>query len=392
MSEPGSFPNPFEGMLGDLAKMLGSLSAEGPVNWDMARQFALWVASDGRSEPNVDPVERMRLEELLRVADLHVAQATGLATAVTGRVLTALPVARGEWARRTLDAYRPLIERLAGSLGALPEPEPDAIPDPAAQLLGGLPQVLGPFLMAAMAGSMVGHLAQRSLGQYDLPVPRPPSDELLIVPANLDAFAEEWSLPADDLRLWVCLHEVTLHAVLGLPHVSARLHGLLLEYAGGFDADPDTLESKLGDLDPSDPESLTRLMGDPETLLGAVQTPAQRDVLSKVESLSAAMQGYVDHVMDVAGRNLIGSYGMLTEALRRRRVEDAPGNRYVGSLFGLELTQAVYDRGGAFVRGVVERAGEEGLARLWHSPRELPTPAELDAPGLWLERIDIPDA
>ena len=69
MSEPGSFPNPFEGMLGDLAKMLGSLSAEGPVNWDMARQFALWVASEGQSEPNVDPVERIRLEELLRLAE-----------------------------------------------------------------------------------------------------------------------------------------------------------------------------------------------------------------------------------------------------------------------------------------------------------------------------------
>src|SRR5207237_10371329 len=130
MSEQGPVPNPFEGMLGDLAKMLGSLSAEGPVNWDMARQFAQWVAAEGQSEPNVDPVERIRLEELLRVADLHVAQATGLATAVTGRVLTVLPVTRGEWARRALDAYRPLIERLAGSLGRLPAPEPDAVPHP----------------------------------------------------------------------------------------------------------------------------------------------------------------------------------------------------------------------------------------------------------------------
>ena len=40
---------------------------------------------------------------------------------------------------------------------------------------------------------------------------------------------------------------------------------------------------------------------------------------------------------------------------------------------------------------MVERAGEEGLARLWESDRTLPTPAEVDAPGLWLERIDLPD-
>ena len=43
------------------------------------------------------------------------------------------------------------------------------------------------------------------------------------------------------------------------------------------------------------------------------------------------------------------------------------------------------------MRGVVERAGDEALARLWVSPRELPTPAEVDAPGLWLARIELPE-
>ena len=59
-------------------------------------------------------------------------------------------------------------------------------------------------------------------------------------------------------------------------------------------------------------------------------------------------------------------------------------------LFGLELGQAQYDRGQAFVRGVLERAGDDGLNRLWRSAAELPTPAEIDAPGLWLARIDLP--
>ena len=60
-------------------------------------------------------------------------------------------------------------------------------------------------------------------------------------------------------------------------------------------------------------------------------------------------------------------------------------------LLGLELTQDQCDRGETFVAGVVERAGKRGLERLWRSERELPTPAEVDAPGLWLARIDLPD-
>jgi uncharacterized protein (DUF2342 family) len=31
------------------------------------------------------------------------------------------------------------------------------------------------------------------------------------------------------------------------------------------------------------------------------------------------------------------------------------------------------------------------LNRLWESERMLPTPAELEAPGLWLARIELPE-
>ncbi|MGH9180892.1 MAG: hypothetical protein ACRDY5_04165, partial [Acidimicrobiales bacterium] len=83
MSIPGPFGggNPFEGLFGELAKLF---SGQGPVNLDMARQMAQWLAVGGQPEANVDPIERIRFDELLRVADLHVAQATGLATSVTG--------------------------------------------------------------------------------------------------------------------------------------------------------------------------------------------------------------------------------------------------------------------------------------------------------------------
>src|SRR5207237_2207690 len=119
-------------------------------------------------------------------------------------------------------AYKPLLERLAGSLAAPSDGEDGAIePDAGTELLGSIGRLLGPVLLGMQSGLMVGHLAQRALGQYDVPIPRPPSDELLVVPANLDAFGEEWSLPADDLRLWVLLPETLPHAILGLHHVRA---------------------------------------------------------------------------------------------------------------------------------------------------------------------------
>ena len=404
VSDPGS-PNPFEGfpLFGDLAKMLGQ--SGGTVPWDAARNLAHAVATDNTSEGNVDPLERISLEKLARVAELHVANVTGLSTSTTGRELTVLPVNRGAWAQRTLEDYRPLLEKLAASLGATdaaaagePGDELDlglGGEDQFTAMLGPMLQAMQPMMVAMTAGSMVGHMARRSFGQYDLPIPRRPSDELLILVPNLDAFGSEWSLPGDDLRLWICLHEIAHHAVLGVPHVRARIESLIGEYTTKFRNDPHALEEQLGELDitggPDAMASLQRALGEPGALLGAIQSDEQRALLPRLEAIVAVVVGVVDHVMDEVGTKLIASYGMLTEALRRRRVETAEADRFVERLLGLELTQSVYDRGSAFVEGVIERAGEEGLARLWESEKMLPSPPEVDAPGLWLARIDLPD-
>lgn len=402
MAPMSSGPNPFEGMpfFGDLLKMLGS---QGPVQWDGARQLALSIATGGESEPNVDPLERVRFEQLSRVAELHVAQATGLAPSASGRGIAINPVTRSQWALATLDAYRPLVERMAAALHP-PETEPDpaaealdpfAGGDPTEAWLGQIMGLLSPMLLGMTTGSLVGHLSTRAFGLYDLPIPRPASDEIMVVAPNLARFADDWSMDGDDLRLWLCLHELTYHAVLGVPHVRARLDQLLTDFASSFESDPDALGTKLGelDLDPTGQDPMARfqeVMGDPEVVLGAVRSPRQLELLPLLDGLVSVIAGYVDHVMDRIGTGLVGTYGQITEAMRRRRVEATAADRFVERLFGLELTQAHFDRGSAFVEGVVERAGTEGLERLWSDAAVLPTPNEVDAPGLWLARIDLP--
>ncbi len=382
--------NPFKGLpiFGDLGKLF---SQQASSTWETARQFAVALATDSQPEPNVDPADRIALGELARVAELHVANVTGLSITRAGQTASIVPVTRAQWATATLDAYRDLLEPI-GSVSSRTEDSETPI-DPAQAMFGQIMKMIGPVMMSMTAGSMVGNLARRSLGQYDLPIPRDGS-ELMVVPANIDGLADEWSLDPSDLRLWVCLSELTHHAVLSIPHVRQRIDELLADYVRGFEADPDALESRLSDLDLANADSLSSLqsvLGDPEVILGAVQSPAQRALLPQITALVTVIAGYVDWTMDSIGRGLIGSYQRLSEALRRRRVTADAADRFIERMFGLELSQDQYDRGAAFASGVVERAGAEGLARLWHSARELPTPAEVDAPGLWLARIDLPE-
>ena len=385
MDDPGE-ANPLQGLLGDLLKMMGS--APGGTPWfDAAKSLAQSVATDNAPEPNVDPLARIKLEELARAAELHVADATGLPVGSGEHPVTFTPVGRGAWALRTLDAWKPLLEGMVAAQGSAPPPALGALGLGDGEGAGGLGDILGqftatmgPVLLGMQFGSAAGHVAQRALGQYALPIPWPPGDELLIVPQNVEVFASDWSLPVDETELWVCVRELTTHAVLTRPHVAARIAELLRTSTAEAVAAQQGLTKRL-----SGPGA------DPEALLADLLTPGQRHTSAQLQAVVTALGGYVDHVTATVAGTLTGSPAALREAWYRYRVADAKGEQAAGALFGIDLGREQVDRGAAFARGVVERAGDEGLARLWGSARTLPTPSELDAPGLWLERIDLPD-
>ncbi len=382
------------GPLGDLLRDLARLlTAQGPVNWEVARQLAVWTATGGESEANPEPLARMKTEELLRVAEMYVAQGTGLPTSRRGW-LGLRCVTRAEWAGAMLSLLHDPLAELATSVQATmgtgaPEEHP-AVPGPMGDLLGNLPQVLGPLMLGVQAGTMVGNLASRALGQYDVPLPGPPDDELLAVPGTVGSFAAEWDLPVDDVRMYVCLRDATYHTVLSRPHVSQLFRQHLRAYARAFDMDLGSLEGRLAAIDPMDPMAFQQSLGDPDALLGELRSDEQRRLMVPFRAFLAALVGYADHMVDTVGRRLVGSYSLVSEAVRRRRLEDGPGQRALGKLLGVEVDQQVVDAGHGFVAGVLERAGTEGLSRLWESEATLPTPAEVDAPGLWLARIDLP--
>lgn len=390
--------NPFGGLpfLGDLSKLF---QGQGSINWDAAKQFAQQLATGGTPEPNVDPIERVKLQELGRIAELQVANFTGLDATSSGAPVQLDTVTRSMWALEALEAHRPLMERLAERLKATP-PEGEAGPE--AQILGGLFSFLNPMMMAMSAGSMAGHLAGRSLGVYDLPIPRPAPragapDRILVVTKNLTEFAEEWSIDVDDVRLWVCIHELTMHSIMSIDHVRSHLDDLLHRYVDAFQHDPHAIEERLtglelGSGDPMDlQQQLQQVLGDPEALLGAMRSPQQELVVPELEALLAVIVGYVDRAMDEIGRGLIASHDALVEAFRRRRVTAGASDRFVERLLGVDLRPELVERGHTFIDGVVERVGIDGLGRLWESPRTLPTPNEVDAAGLWLARIDLPE-
>jgi uncharacterized protein (DUF2342 family) len=149
----------------------------------------------------------------------------------------------------------------------------------------------------------------------------------------------------------------------------------------------------LGATESSDPlgqiGELQRLLSDPEILLGAVRSPAQEALQPRLDALVAVVVGVVDHVVDTAAASIASSGARIGEAVRRRRADLSQTDRMIEQLLGLSLARAQVARGASFVQGVIEREGDAALSRLWVREGALPTPAEVDAPGLWLARLEL---
>ena len=134
-----------------------------------------------------------------------------------------------------------------------------------------------------------------------------------------------------------------------------------------------------------------RLFGDPSALGELVDTPDLLRTRAELRALGATLAGYIEWVVDTVAVRATASGPSMHEAMRRRRVESNDDERSADALFGLLTGQQAVDLGQKFVHGILDRGGGADLAKLWVVEANLPTPAELDAPGLWMERVNLPE-
>ncbi|MDQ1488629.1 MAG: hypothetical protein QOJ23_1143, partial [Actinomycetota bacterium] len=409
---------PFGGF--DLSQMLRFLQSDGPVHWEVARQVAHWMALEGEGEATVSAADRARSAEVAQAAEQRVLAETGEPPPSPSVAL----LGRAEWADQALQTLRPVLERLAVSLqGELPDlaAEADEAGDAANPLAGnpfaglfgmgmgpggpdtpggemggnplagmaGMFGAIGPLLLGVQCGFMVGQLAQGLLSEHDLllPIADPPRPALIV--PNLEAFHAAWSIPADDLRFYLALGEGVRSRIVARPWVRERLVRLASEYVSSFRIDASALEAQLGSFDLSDPSSLEGAMLDPDAMLGAMQSPEQMAVLERFQLTTAVLETYADSVADRLAEPMVRSLPTIREALRRHRVERSEADRFIQRLLGLDPSRRLHDQAAAFCRGVEERAGSPALERLLEAESMLPTPAELEAPGLWLARVEL---
>src|SRR5260221_10276244 len=112
---PG-FPNPF-GF--DLEQLMRMLQSQGAVNLEIARQVATAVATadpdtgESIAEPAIDAATRSTFDDVVRAAQVTVAETTGIAGTLG---VASTCVDRAGWADATIEGLVPVFTALAGAL------------------------------------------------------------------------------------------------------------------------------------------------------------------------------------------------------------------------------------------------------------------------------------
>ncbi|MCL4433362.1 MAG: zinc-dependent metalloprotease [Actinobacteria bacterium] len=268
-------------------------------------------------------------------------------------------------------------------------------------------KVIGPAISAMQLGTSIGYLAQQELGQYGLLVPRRDTSKIMVVPENITIFSKDWSLKKEEVWLWIALREMLAHKILSLPHIGGRMRSLLAQINAQITQASFNAMQHFGDMFASGNmeniedfegfgamegfgglQNIEHLISDPASLLDDAGREAHASIEAEIRAINALLVGYLDYVMKIATDRLLGGKSTITEAWHRYQVGQS-SQQMITMVMGIGPDPENEERGKQFISGILQRDSGKVLDILWQSESTLPTVAELDAPGLWLERLKI---
>lgn len=288
---------------------------------------------------------------------------------------------REEWIDANIANFRQLFEPIEaiylrgqspGNLGTL--------------LMGDASQLL----LSSQLGLLLGYLARRVLGQYDLsllgkePVT---TGRLYFVEPNINAVQNELGLNGDDFRLWIALHETThAYEFEAYPWVRDYFNSLLEQYIADLSNDLMTFGSGILGLKGL-VDRVRANANNGENWLEVVMSPGQRALFNKLQALMSIVEGYSNYMMNGVGQRLLPSYEEIKQRIEQRAARRSAAETLFIRLTGLAMKMEQYKLGESFINYVAAQRGIAVANRIWEGPDKLPTLEELRNPQAWIQRI-----
>jgi len=254
--------------------------------------------------------------------------------------------------------------------------------------LGPLGQGAGSLarrVVAAETGALLGVMARRVLGQYELALPtKLDGDTVYLVGANILSIERNHQFRPAEFRFWLALHECT-HRLqfVGIPWMRDYFLDLVQALISTAEPEPGRLTRVATELRDAAAEGRP-LIGE-TGLFGLFANDHQRALVDKVQALMSLLEGHGHVIMDRIGEGMLVTQARMSSILKQRRTDPRTAAFY--RLAGLEMKFKQYEMGERFITTVEREAGWDAISIAWRGPDFLPTRAEIDDPVQWLTRV-----
>lgn len=380
--------NQFNDMLTQFAKT--HQGTESGVNWDHTRAAARHIAASLGADPTPTTTERQQVADAVRLANLWLDAAISFDSPdATPRAIT-----RDEWIEESMPVWRQIVDpvvtnisRATGSAmsGMLDpgETPPSSVPDFSAFLQPMMRQAIATMYSMQFAQG-IGKLAGAVIMGSEFGVPVLASHQPTLVATNVWAFSEGLAQSPDDVRLYLALRETAGQRLFdAVGWLGPQLVALVEHYAREIQIDADSIVTSI-DLDNVDSLTPERLQEMSEEMTGKMfspeRTPTQLEILDRLETLLALVEGWIDEVTLRAAEPWMPDVAALAEAWRRRRGLGGPTNEIFHSLVGLDLRpRRVRDAANLWAMLTTQRGASE-RDHYWEHPDLLPQATHLDDP------------
>lgn len=386
----GANPQALAAAMAQMRRILESDDG-GDSDWRFAHDVARQVAH-AEGDPSVTAAQAAKVRSVLTVADLWLDAATDLPPSGGPHIAAS----RAEWVERTLPTWRAVADpigvsvadALAGVLGdqlGVPGELPEELGLPGGMDLSRLVTKLGRLGFAMQVGQGAGTLAREVFGGTDTGLPLLREPGLLLVPANVERFADGLDAEADEVWHMLAVREAA-HARLfaHVPWLRAHLLGAVDAYARGIEIDADQMEEAVRAIDPTDVEQLRGALA--QGIFSPRRTPDQERALLRLETALALVEGWVEEVTAAAVAPHLPHAVPLREMLRRRRAAGGPAEDTFRQLVGLELRPRRARDAARLWALVARERGVSGRDELWSQLDLFPTTEDLDNPDLFVDR------
>ncbi|WP_156998119.1 zinc-dependent metalloprotease [Agromyces terreus] len=371
-----------------MAALFGQLQqamnqAEDGIDWSVAlRQGEQRAAS---AQVQITDEERARLGQALDVASLWLDEAVDFSRLPDSPEL----LTRRGWVAATMPIWTQLAEPVALSISdALTRVMQEQAPEEMQSMIAGASKLMrgiGGAMFAMQLGQVVGQLSGEAVSGGDVGIPLQADGRAALIPQNIAEFGADLDIPSTEIELYLAVRELA-HARLFRHARWLRLNliSAITAYARGIEIDTERLERLADGFDPSNTDELRRAVES-----GALISPrseAQESALSRLETMLALIEGWVDQATADATSRLPKS-DAIAETIRRRRATGGPAESAFATLVGLELRPRRLREATALWRAVGDAVGVERRDALWAHPDLLPTAEDLDDPTGLIARL-----